>query len=302
MGVVAVAGLAAVAVVVVPHLLDSHPMHQADQPGQRVSITPPPPVHVPAHPCRGRPDHHDFPQGTASWVTFCFTHPEGGDREVAHYPRGVLVTGAAALVSDWQRGTDMVHSCPFVLGAAPFTLRVGFTDGTTSELTGDTGYCQMGITPSDRATAGPGGGGMYDALMAALGRQDARAYHRYYPPGPPQTCPPSPAQAGRLNQDGYSRAAARATDLSGVLLALPAVDSLVCRYDATGRLISPRPTHPPAEPLRLAAGSSLSPRPTGFYRARGSVVVALRDRTDTWRTFTITGAGSILIGLTHPPR
>jgi len=318
-GVATLGALAVASVVAAPQLIGSRSAHDG---GPGTPHTTAPAVRVPAQPCSGRPDHHDFTTGTAAWVTFCFTKPEMSDREVAHFPRGALVNGADSLVAEWQRGVGTAHSCPFVFGATPFTVRVGFADGTTSQLSGDTGACQTGVVPSDRSTAGPGGQGVYNALMTALGRQDASAYHDYDPPGPPPTCPPSPVQAGRLNHDGYSHVAGRAADLSGVLLALPAVDSLLCRYDATGRLVSRRPAHPPAEPLRLASGSSLTPRPTGFYRARGSVVVAVRDRTDDVRTFTITGpdhlvtwfqtadgapqpvgyAGSALMGLTHLSR
>ena len=108
-GVAGVAAVAVAVVIAVPQWLGSQPRHEGSPPT-------PSSTHVPAHPCSGRPDHRDFTHGTAAWVTFCFTKPSGGDTEVAHYPRGVLVTGAASLVGSWQDGVSTVQQLSLSVG------------------------------------------------------------------------------------------------------------------------------------------------------------------------------------------
>ena len=80
-----------------------------------------------------------------------------------------------------------------------------------------------------------------------------------------------------------------------MLLDMTAVEGLVCRYDGTGRLTGSGSVTDP-EDLRIASGSSFLARPFQHWRAAPatSYLVTLRDRTDTWRTFTVTGRKHVL--------
>lgn len=266
-GVAAGAALVVAAVVAVPQVLGSHPAHQT---------SPPPPVQVPAHPCSGRPNHHDFTTGTAAWVTFC----QG--RGVAPYPAGVLTDGAPQLVDVWRRSVqqyDVVPSCG-TGQPPPSDVRVGFSDGSVSQIFV---VCIGLVTPGNLGISGPT---IYADLVRALGRQNATGHRRYNPPGPPRTCPRSFGRLGSLNLDGAS-----ASGLTGsMLLDMTAVEGLVCAYDEGNRLVRSG-TPPDPEALRIASGASIMNRPVGNWRQAPatSYVVTLRDRTDTWRTFTITG-------------
>lgn len=97
-----------------------------------------------------------------------------------------------------------------------------------------------------------------------------------------------------MNLDGAS---AKLLDDSGSLLDLTAVESLVCRYDS-GHLTATRRDLAP-EGLLLSSGSGwLLPTPGNradlrhiplIHARDGAYLVSLRDKTDAWRTFTVTG-------------
>jgi hypothetical protein len=271
--------VAVTAVIVAPLLIGSEPV--------RDGARPPVGTHVPAHPCGGTPDHADFTQGTAAWVTFCPTRLSGRDEVLSLTPTGVLVSDAASLVAAWQASTGTAHSCPFAFGSTEFSVRVGFSDGTSTRIDGNTGPCQAAASPSKGYIGIASGGTVYSDLVRALGRQASSGHTRYDPPGPPPTCPPSPVSAGRLNVDGAS---APGLHDSFFLLDMTAVEGQVCRYDGSGALIASGPA-PGPEDLRIASGSSVMRSP--FQRWRDapatSYVVTLRDRTDTWRTFIVSG-------------
>lgn len=273
------AAVAVAAVITAPLLIASGPVRDGARPPVR--------THVPAHPCSGTPDHADFTKGTAVWVTFCPTRLSGRDAVLALTPTGVLVSDASSLVAGWQRSTGMVHSCPFAFGTTEFSVRVGFSDGATTRISGGTGPCQAAPYPSKGYVGIASGGTVYSDLVRALGRQASSGHPRYNPPGPPPTCPRSPASPGRLNVDGAS--AAGLND-SFFLLDMTAVEGLVCRYDGSGALTASGPA-PGPEDLRIASGSSVMFSPFQRWRTSPatSYVVTLRDRTDTWRTFSISG-------------
>ncbi len=173
-GVAGVAAVAVAAVIAVPQMLGSHHVPSSNPP------------QLPAHPCKGTPDHQDFTKGTAVWVTFCPRRPVGHDAVTSLIPPQVLTTGTAGLVAGWQRSTGMAHSCPLgPYGGTEFTIRVGFTDGTTTRIDGATDTCQAGITPGNGSIGIAPGATVYDDLAAALGRQTASGHPRYNPPGPP---------------------------------------------------------------------------------------------------------------------
>jgi hypothetical protein len=80
-----------------------------------------------------------------------------------------------------------------------------------------------------------------------------------------------------------------------MLLDMKAVEGLVCAFDSTNRLSGSGPAGYP-ENLRIASGSSVLGVPFGSWRhaPATSYLVTLRDRTGTWRTFTITGRKGVL--------
>jgi hypothetical protein len=283
--VAAAATLAVAIVVVVPQLLGSLPAHQS---------APPRPVPMPSHPCSARPDHPDFTSGTGVWVTFCpATVPAGILTLPAAHPQGLLDPAASRiLVSSWQRSATTDHSCPATFGATEFRILVGFADGSTSSIDGFVGACPAGVTPSSGRDRISSGGLVYSDLVSALGRQAANGHRPYNPPGPPRTCARALFSPGRYNVDGAS---ARQPDDASMLLDMTAVEGLVCRYDGPGRLTGSGAVTDP-EALRIASASSFMPRPFPQGRAAPatSYLVTLRDRTDTWRTFTVTGRKRVL--------
>lgn len=287
-GVAAAAAIAVAAVIAIPQLVGSQPTRNGGTPSS------PAPVQVPAHPCSDPPDHADFTQGTAAWVTFCPTTGSAGITALpAAYPPGLLDSAASRmLVSSWQHTAGTRHSCPATFGATDFTIRVGFTDGSTSRIYGSVSGCQAGVIPSSSSDGISSGGLVYSDLVTALGRQAASGQPLHNPPGPPRVCPTSLSSPGRLNIDGAS-----ATELEGspMLLDLTAVEGLVCRYDGSGGLTDSATATDP-EALRIASGSSLMGRPFAHWRhtPATSYLISLRDRTDTWRTFTVTGRKHVL--------
>jgi hypothetical protein len=279
-GVVVAAAAVVAAVVAVPPLLNGHPM--------RPTNPEPAPARCVA---RSELDHADFRKGIAAWVRFCpdLSVP---DQAAAIAPRGVLTVGAADLVQSWQAETEHVENYPLCgLGQPPmFFVQVGFTDGTTSQIQL---VCMGLIEPSPQGIPAFGSD-LYDALVTAIGQQDDARYPSYNPPGPARECPRTLTDPARMNLDGAS---ARELGTDGPLLDLTATEALVCRYER-GRLVRSSRTVAP-ESLRLASGidwqspgrnirRNLSHFPV-YAHPFGSYLVTMRDKTDTWRTFTVTG-------------
>jgi hypothetical protein len=185
---VGVAAWGVTAVVVAPQLLGSHAHQQSFRS---------PPNGVPAHPCSGTPDHGDFTKGQAVWAIFCATKPSRGDVSVPPVPHHVLTKGVTGLVAAWQRGSGAIHSCPLQTGVTHFTVRVGFADGTTTTIRGETGACQTALTPSVGSVAGPEGARVYDDLVQALARQAGGGGH----PDDSSAGPSSTASGGSPSSD-----------------------------------------------------------------------------------------------------
>lgn len=274
-GIASVAALAVAAVVALPQILGSRPTHEGAPPGA---------MEVPAHPCGGKPDHRDFTQGTPAWVTFCPSTPTGTSRMELH-PSGVLRMGAAALVAGWRSHIEDFELAPMCGTETGQTyVRVGFADGTVSEID----VVCVGLISGGHLGVAESGSQMYVDLVSALGRQAASGYPRYTRwRGPPRRCPTSFSTPGHLNSDGAS---ARELSHSRMILDMTAVAGLVCRYDGSGALTASGPAADP-EGLRVTTGVGVWDRAFEDWRSvpATSYLVSLRDRTNTWRTFTITG-------------
>lgn len=102
-----------------------------------------------------------------------------------------------------------------------------------------------------------------------------------------------------MNIDGRS---ARTLDTTGALLDLSADEALVCRYDG-GRLVETRRDLDPERLLLTSASGWYLDNPGDYANAWGGrdhpvppseYLVTLRDKTDTWRTFTVTGRVGIV--------
>jgi hypothetical protein len=184
-----VAACGVAAVVVAPQVLGSH----ATQQGFRSM-----PSGVPAHPCNGAPDHSDFTKGKAVWATFCALKPSGTDAGAPSVPSQVLTKGVTGLVAAWQRASGPDHSCPLQTGVTHFQVRVGFADGTSTTIRGETGACQTALTPSMGALAGPEGARVYADLVHALQRQAGHGHSRPAASSADTTSAPSsePVQPG----------------------------------------------------------------------------------------------------------
>jgi hypothetical protein len=279
LGAVVGAAVAVAAVIAVPRLVGSD---RAQPPTVR------PPAHCVA---RSNVDHQDFRHGTAAWLRFCpAVHSE--DPVGAVTPRTVLTDGAAALVATWQAQTRHLEVAPWCGPGAPptYDLQVGFTDGTVSQIQL---VCLALVEPSSQYVP-QGLTEMYDTMMTAIGEQGDAEFRDYSPPGPQRQCPRTLDDPARMNIDGTSADQLAST---GPLLDLTATEGLVCGYEH-GRLTDTRRNRDP-ERLLIDSGvhwlradrnirRNLSHEPV-YQQRLGSYLVSLRDKTNTWRTFTITG-------------
>ncbi|MGH3510529.1 MAG: hypothetical protein ACRDPI_09915 [Nocardioidaceae bacterium] len=201
---------------------------------------------------------------------------------------GVLTGGSAArLVQKWQARAGGEHDgCSLASGADTFVVQVGFADGTVAQIRGNTWFCQAVTTGTDQSI--DGAWLVYDELVRALAR-DAAAGYPVATAAPPFHCPASPTTPPTL-ADGSS-----AADLApgGMILDLPAVSGVLCRYTWRGSFVGRTPIGSKrADEIRVTAGSSffrpvcctqMAPRRWPQY------VVALVDKTGTLRALSLTG-------------
>jgi hypothetical protein len=236
----------------------------------------------------------------AAWVRFCAR--EDGQTMVARFPSGVLEGKVAEAVVDGWRGRleegeppeRCVSEESFSMQGRNFRIQVGLTDGRVVMLEGTTGSCPVDAGPQTI----PHGELVYRQLLAAVSTDLAG---RYEAGGPalPDTCPDR-LRTDLTNTDGASAELLVGEDRidqlsTRPLLALPASDTLVCRYTGYRSTLALEDSwttaNPGAEGIRVAAlvhysdgmaDCDLDPR-------RPSYVVVLRDKTGTARTFAIDG-------------
>lgn len=283
--VVAAAAIAVVAAVATPFLVADRGGVSAGPDPATASPRTPAPDPTPPGPadCADRPSvHGDFATGTATWVRFC---PLGGD--AALVSDQVLTDGIAGLVDGWRSrlSTGYAHSCPAVLGAVGFRIRVGFADGTVSVIRGDTGAC-AGAVGQHQGLEGVAS--VFDELTRGL----AAAAAEGVPAGEPTTPLRCPARAGDVPVT--SNSSSPPAD-AGPLLDLPATGGVVCRYSAEAAPVSHRSLDAEtAESVRVALAGSFDAPGGGYVRYGGTrpqpaFVVLLRDASGNSRAFRISG-------------
>lgn len=214
-------------------------------------------------------------------VRFCSRND--GQTGFVRFPDGAL-TGPPAprFVANWPSGGEKCSR----YGGRDWRIQVATSSGTVYERTGNTEIC------ADAE--------VYRQLVTLIGTQLALRHEGATPGPPPQGCPAGLA-VDQTNQDGESAelltsGGAQVAALSTTpLLALPAVDGLVCRYAGTRgdrRLAdSWQVAGETAEALRV---ESMLGYMDGMTDCAGdpdaaAYVVVLQDFTGTARTFSIDG-------------